>query len=94
MDLADRVLVGHIRGRNYSAERLKLWAMKIWGQHLAEIPFVQTFVQGSFALRFARADHTSWVLSSFWHFEKAPVLIKRWSPLFDLETEQIRVGLV
>ena len=51
-------------------------------------------MRGWFALRFARADHTSWVLSSFWHFEKAPVLLKRWSPLFDSETEKIGVGPV
>lgn len=43
-------------------------------------------------MRFTRADHTSWVLSSFWHFEHAHVLLKRWTPLFNPETEQIRVG--
>ena len=94
MDYADRVLVGRIRGRSYTTDRLKSWAAEIWGQHLANIPFVQTFVRGWFALRFARADHTSWVLSSFWHFEKAPVLLKRWTPLFDPETEQVGVGPV
>lgn len=92
MDYADRVLVGRIRGRSCSATRLKTWATEIWGQHLVDIPFVQTFVRGWFALRFARADHTSWVLSSFWHFEHALVLLKRWMPIFDLETEKIGVG--
>lgn len=43
-------------------------------------------------MRFSRADHTNWVLSSFWHFEHAPVLFKRWTPLFDPETEQIGIG--
>lgn len=94
MDFADRVLVGRIRGRNYTATRLKSWAVAVWGHHLAEIPFVQTFVRGWFAMRFARADHTNWVLSSFWHFDHAPVLFKRWTPLFDPETEQIGIGPV
>jgi len=92
MDFADRVLVGRIRGRSYTAARLKTWATAVWGHHLADIPFVQTFVRGWFALRFARADHTNWVLSSFWHFDHAPVLLKRWTPLFDPETEQIGIG--
>lgn len=92
MEFADCVLVGRIRGRNYTAARLKTWAAEVWGQHLVDIPVVQTFVRGWFALRFARADHTNWVLSSHWHFEQAPVLLKRWTSLFDPETEQIGVG--
>lgn len=94
MDFADRVLVGRIRGRNYTAARLKTWATEVWGHHLAEIPFMQTFVRGWFAMRFACVDHTNWVLSSFWNFEHAPVLFKRWTPLFDPETEQIGIGPV
>lgn len=92
MEFADCVLVGRIRGRNYTAARLKTWAAEVWGQHLVDIPVVQTFVRGWFALRFARADHTNWVLSSHWHFDQAPVLLKRWTSLFDPETEQIGVG--
>lgn len=87
MDFADWVLVGRIRGRNYSAARLKALASEVWGHHLVDIPFVQTFVRGWFALRFARANHTNWVLSSFWHFEHAPVLLKWWTPMFDPATE-------
>lgn len=92
MDFVDRVLVGIIRARNYTTTRLKTWASKIWGHHLVDIPFVQTFVCGWFALRFARPKHVNLVLSSFWHFEQAPVLLKWWTPLFDLETERIGVG--
>lgn len=92
MDHADRVLVGRIRGRKYSATRLKTWASEVWGHHLVDAPFVQTSVRGWFALRFARADHTNWVLSSHWHFEHAHVLLKRWTPMFDPETEQIGIG--
>jgi len=60
MEFADRVLVGRIRGRNYLATRLKAWATEVWGHHLVDIPFVQTFVRGWFALRFTCADHTNW----------------------------------
>lgn len=94
MDFTDRVLVGRIRGRNYSAERLKAWATEVWGHHLVDIPFMQTFVRGCFALIFAHADQTNWVLSYYWHFEHAPVPLKRWTPLFDPETEQIGIGPV
>ena len=53
---------------------------------------MQTFVRRWFSLRFARADHTNWVLSSYWHFEHASVLLKRWTPLFDLDIEKIGIG--
>lgn len=62
------------------------------GQHLAELSFVQTFVCGWFALRFTGVEHTHWVLSSFLHMEQARVLLRRWSPLFNPEREQLRVG--
>lgn len=51
-------------------------------------------MRGWFALRFARVDHTNWVLSSYWHFEHPSVLLKRWMPLFDPETKQIGIGPV
>lgn len=89
MDTADRYLVGKVPGRNYTAARLKQWTAEVWGQHLANLPFVMTFVRGWFALRFAREDHTNWVLSSVWHIEQAPVLLRRWNPLFDPEIEQL-----
>ena len=55
---------------------------------------MQTFVRGWSDLRFARADHTNWVLSSYWLFEHAPVLLKRRTPIFDPETKQIGIGPV
>jgi len=53
MDMAVTVLVGRVRGRNYSAARLKQWVTEIWGHHLDDLPIVQTFVCGWFSLRFA-----------------------------------------
>lgn len=87
MDTVDQVLVGRIRGRSYTTTRLKLWTLEVWGHHLADFPFIQTFVRGWFALHFSRAEHTNWVLSSFWHFQQAPILLCRRNLLFDPERE-------
>jgi len=57
MDTADRVLVGIVWGRNYIAAQLRQWTVEVWGQHLPEIPFVQTFIKSWFALSFARVKH-------------------------------------
>lgn len=59
---------------------------------MADLSTVQTFIKGWFSLRFSRPNLTNWVLLSYWHFEHGLVLLKRWSPLFDPNTEQLRVG--
>lgn len=92
MDTAERVLVGRVRGCHYSAARLKQWETEVWSEHLAKPLVVQTFVKGWFALYFARAEHTNWVLSAIWHIEQAPVLLRRWTSLFDPEREQLRAN--
>lgn len=83
LDMARKVLVGRVHGRNYSVERLHQWTMEIWGSLLKELPIFRVFARGWFALRFHREKYTDWILSRYWHIELAPVLLKRWDPLFD-----------
>lgn len=92
IDIADRVLVGRISGRHYTTKRLKAGVCEVWGHRLVELPTVQTFLRGWFSFRFARSDHTNSALSSYWNFDHASILVKRWSPLFDPESEQMGVG--
>jgi len=90
--LARTTLVGHVRGRSFSAERLKAWANENWGGMFTVMPEVIELPRGWFSIHFAREEHTNTVLARFWHIESAPVLLKRWSPLFDPEREQIGAG--
>jgi len=62
---------------------------EIWGGILKELPEVHVLPRGWFALNFAKENYMDLVLAKFWHIEMAPVLLKRWSPLFDPEREQI-----
>lgn len=75
--MASTVLVGHVRGRAYSADRLTLWVREIWGSMLKELPEVQVLPKGWFALHFAKANYTDLILARYWHIEMAPVLLKR-----------------
>ena len=50
---------------------------------------MQVLPRGSFSLHFAKENYTDLVLARYWHIEMASVLLKRWSPLFDPEREQI-----
>lgn len=85
--LARTTLVGHVRGRSFSAERLRAWANEIWGGMFTVMPEVIELPRGWFSIHFAEEEHTNTVLARFWHIESAPVLLKRWSPLFDPERE-------
>lgn len=78
---AEKVLVGHVRDRHYSVEKLQQWTSEVWGNHLKDPPKVQTFVKGWFALQFKSLAHTNWVLSTVWHIDQALVLLKRGSML-------------
>lgn len=86
---AKKVLVGRIRGRKYTVERLRLWTEEIWGSLLKDLPIIHVLARGWFALRFHQEEYTDWILSRFWNIEMAPVLLKRWDPLFDPEREQL-----
>jgi len=58
LDAASKVLVGRVRGRTYTAERLKLWVEEIWGSLLKELPEVMVLTRGWFALHFHRPEYT------------------------------------
>lgn len=87
--MASTVLVEHVCGRAYYAIRLTPWVCEIWGDLLKELPEVQILPRGWFSLHFAKENYTDLVLTRYQHIEMAPMLLKRWSPLFDLEREQI-----
>lgn len=92
LHMANRVLVGQVQGRTYTATRLRQWILEIWGQVLEVLPGVVTLSRGWFALHFQRPEYIPWVLSKLWHIELAPVLLKRWSPVFDPELEHLGAG--
>lgn len=91
-DKARKILVGRVHGRTYMAEQLGLWVKKIWGQIFIQLPDVQILPRGWFALHFTLEEYTNMALARYWKIEMAPMLLKRWSPLFDPEREQIGVG--
>lgn len=57
-----------------------------------ELPLLVTLSCGWFALRFQHLEFIPWVPSNYWHIELAPVLLKRWTPLFDPEREHLGAG--
>lgn len=88
--MASTMLIGHVRGRAYSANRLTQWVREIWGGLLKELHEVHVLPRVWFSLHFKKENYTDLVLARYWHIEMDLVLLKQWSPLFDPEREQIR----
>lgn len=66
--------------------------MEVWGSLLKELPIIRVLARGWFALHCHREEYTDWILSQYWHIELAPMLLKRWDPLFDPKREQLGAG--
>lgn len=65
VDMGNKVIVGRVRGKTYSAARLRLWTMEIWGNLLKELLTINTFTRGCIALSFHREEYTKCILSHF-----------------------------
>lgn len=83
------MLVGKVRGRKYTTARLKHWTVEIWGGVLETLPDISLLTRGWFTLSFALLTQVDWVLNQYWHIEMHLVLLKRWSPLFDPNKENV-----
>ena len=55
---------------------------------------VLTMNCGWFVLIFSQPELVNWVLTKYWHIEMNPVLLKRWSPMFDPDKENAGVGSI
>lgn len=56
------LLIGRVRGQNYTPARLKRWTMEIWGHSMDQMLVVITMTRGCFSLTFLQPDQANWVL--------------------------------
>lgn len=60
MGMANRMLVGRVRGRNYSLVHFKKWVVEVWGLVLHVLPLVANMTIGSYSI-----SQTQHILSGF-----------------------------
>lgn len=92
MDTYGWVLVRRTRGRIYFTSRLNKWVQEIWGQVLNVLPSVCALLKVQFSLRFKSDEHDTYILYCHLNIEMTLVLLKYWTPLFDLECENLGEG--
>lgn len=65
-ETSQTILVGCVRGRNYTTVRLKIWTTKIWGKFLEQLLGVLTMNRGWFALFFPHPKTVNWLLTKYY----------------------------
>lgn len=89
LDVAEVTLVGRIRGRSVSGKALRMWAEKMWAGTPAASFKSNALVKGWFLVSFDCKEALEWVEGQNWAFGIRPVFFKRWTPLFDADTEKV-----
>jgi len=86
--VADCTLVGRARGKKYSSEFLQVWGETCFVS-ARPIQFeAQVLGKGWFKLSFADKDSAEWVFQRNWHIGNIPILLKKWTPMFDAFKER------
>ena len=83
----DRALVGHTRGRNLNRSFLRNWVAEKWGSQLAILPEVSKLMKGWFVFLMDSKDDADRMVSSRWEMAGVPIVIKKWSLIFDVAKE-------
>lgn len=91
LDVADCTIVGRAMGKKFSPDVLQAWGEQ---RFVNENPLrfeAQCLAKGWFMFRFEEKEAADWVLARNWFIGNIPVLMKRWSPLFDAIKESTEV---
>lgn len=89
LEVAEVTLVGRIRGKPVSGKAIRQWAESQWTGTPAASFKSNALVKGWFMASFDSREALEWVEGRNWTFGSRPVFFKRWTPLFDAETEKV-----
>jgi len=82
-------VVGRANGRHFSLKTLLEWVGIYWVEKLKQLPMVQILAKGWFMFKFKKAEEVAWVMKFPWYIDSSPVLLKKWTLLFDASGERV-----
>lgn len=91
LEVADCTIVGRARGKKFTPADLQSWGEERFNNGSPLRFEARSLVKGWFMLRFEEKAAADWVLGKNWFIGKIPVLLKRWTPLFDAIKESTEV---
>ena len=72
-----------MRGRNSSLESLRKWVSINWGTKLSSPPEVTKLMKDWFMFLLPSKKEAETLLTSTWEMAGVPIVLQRWSPIFD-----------
>jgi len=91
LEVADCTIVGRARGKKITPADLQSWGEERFNNGSPLRFEARSLVKGWFMLRFEEKAAADWVLGKNWFIGKIPVLLKRWTPMFDAIKESTEV---
>jgi hypothetical protein len=91
VDMENRAVVGKARGRQFGIKTLKEWVGRVWVHEVYVLPEVTTLARGWILFKFRKEEDAERVLKKPWLLDSTPLLLKRWTPLFDASKERLNV---
>jgi hypothetical protein len=87
--MVDKTLVGKAYGRQFSEKMLKAWAASTWDAIYNLPPKINCLSRGYFMLTFLDKPQAISVLQKSCFIDSSPILLKLWSPTFDVDNERL-----
>ena len=88
-EMADRVIVEKIRGRHPTLEEINIWVQTNWADLLSSAAEVGELTKGWYTFTLASKHDVEQILNRNWFYGMIPILLKRWTPLFNANSEQM-----
>jgi len=87
--MVEMTVMGRINGRHLGKNSLREWVNFSWARKVDSFPTIQTLSNGWFMFRFQSQVNTTNILNVPWCFNSSSMLVKRWSPLFNVSHKRI-----
>jgi len=89
LQMSKTTLVGRVLGQTFSRRTVVAWVEEKWKPLIGSVPVVVILNRGWFAFKFNSEEELKRILNLNWHLNHAPVLMKRWHPMFDASRERV-----
>ena len=88
-DMANRFIVGKIHGWHPTLEEMDGWVQTNWPDLLSSMTEVGELTKGWYNFTLDSKHEIEQILNKNWFYGMIPIMLKRWTPLLDVNNEQM-----
>jgi len=91
VNMENQAVVSKARGRRFGIKTLKEWVRRVWVHKVYVLLEVTNLASGWILFKFRKEEDADIVLKKPWLLDSIPLLLKRWTTLFDASKERLNV---